>query len=54
MTPSDELLDAALAVVGEAGLSGLTWEQIDERAGIAAGTTASLFPTGFSAPASPD
>lgn len=45
MTPSDKLLDAALAVVGEAGLSGLTWEQIDERAGIAAGTTASLFPT---------
>jgi hypothetical protein len=45
VTPSDELLDVALAVVGEAGLSGLTWEQIDERAGIAAGTTASLFPT---------
>jgi len=45
VTSSDDLMDAALAVVGETGVSGLSWEQIDERAGLAAGTTKSLYPT---------
>ena len=42
---SDDLLDAALAVIGEVGGSGLSWAQIDERAGLTAGTTASLYAT---------
>ena len=45
MTPSDDLMDAALAVVGEAGVPGLTWKRIDERAGAAEGATFSLYPT---------
>lgn len=45
MTTSDDLLDAALAVVGVAGVKGLTLEEVDDEAGVVRGTTAESFPT---------
>lgn len=41
-----ELLDAAVEVVAEQGLGGLTHAAVDARAGVASGSTADLFPTG--------
>ncbi|WP_020501544.1 TetR/AcrR family transcriptional regulator [Sciscionella marina] len=38
-----QVLDAALAVIGTAGVRGLTYQAIDARAGVPAGTTSNWF-----------
>ncbi len=45
MTTSDALLDAALAVVGATGVQGLTFDGVDDEAGVERGTTHAAFPT---------
>ena len=45
MTTSDDLLDAALAVVGVTGVSGLTFDGVDDQANVEPGTTAETFAT---------